>query len=118
MAARLVTAIEIAATAAIRWHAQYETWPDDRTFHDGTTKGEIEAKLNSQRHTPENIAAIINAGWAYPTCGGCGQHQNVVVEIKDNWREDGIMLCPDCLGSASGMVGEYLASRPSNGEAR
>lgn len=110
MAMRPVTAVELAARAADRWRRQYADWTDNDQFADGTTKGATNDALNCHQHTPENIGRIINPGWAYPVCGGCGGLFSAVIEIKDTWQEEGIHLCANCLQSAVSQILQFPGS--------
>lgn len=111
MAMRPVTAVELAARAADRWRSQYRGWTDSDTFADGTTKGATNEALNNHRHTPENIARILNPGWVYPDCGGCGKLFPVVIEIKDDWRDEGIRLCANCLQSGVTQIEQFANAK-------
>ncbi len=101
---RLVTATEVAANAATRWRGQYSHWNDDDAFADGKTKREINDALNNCRHTPENIARVLNDGWARPECVACGEHHDAVVEIMDAWGESRRSYCNACLSRALDII--------------
>lgn len=101
------TATEIAANAAERWRSQYKDWNDDDKFSDGTTKGEINLALNTNPHTPEKIAEIINDGWAYPDCSCCGERCETVVSMKrGEWSDETFEICANCIKKASLIIGQ------------
>jgi hypothetical protein len=104
---RLTTAVEYAATAATRWRSQYRDWTDTNRFSDGTTKGQVDEALDQHRHTPENIAGIINPGWAYPQCNGCGERYEAVAEISEDWGDRSFTICFDCSRRAYDMLLGY-----------
>lgn len=104
---RPLTGVEVAATAATRWRAQYQGWSDFDKFSDGTTKGETNDRLNREAHTPANIAEILNAGWAYPTCSCCEKRWPVVVEFKSEWADESHTICAPCLLQAALILGQF-----------
>lgn len=104
---RISSAIEVSANAAINWRKQYEHWQDDDTFFDGTTKKETNDKLNTNRHTPENITDILNKGWAYPSCKCCGEYCDHVVVFKEEFEDDDrISLCKECITKANNIINQ------------
>lgn len=107
LAIRAVTAVEVAATAAVRFREQYSDWVNEDRFADGKTKGDVLAIFNSQQHTPENVAAALNNGWAYPQCSCCGQYRSVAVEIGRPWGDESFILCADCISSANTILGQF-----------
>lgn len=99
------TAVEVAANAAERWREQYKHWNDDDTFADGTSKGDKSLALNTNAHTPEKIAEILNKGWAYPECSCCGEPVDKVVQMKkDDWSDDVFDLCRTCIEKAALII--------------
>lgn len=101
---RVATASEYAATAAIRFREQYRDWSVYDTFADGKTKADVDAAFNTQQHTPENVAAILNEGWAYPMCACCGGYFSAVVQMKQEWESETVQLCANCIGVAAQML--------------
>lgn len=110
-AIRPETAIEHAANAAASWRSQYSDWTDDDKFSDGTTKGGINDALNREAHTPDNIARIINEGWAYCQCDCCRQHWHVIAAFKDPWGENSYRLCARCLEAAANILKQFPNAR-------
>ena len=104
---RPLTAIEVAAGAAKAWRQQYQHWSPNDRFADGTTKGEVDDRLNRCAHTPENIAEIINEGWAYPSCDCCNLRWNVVVEMTSEWGEESRKLCLPCIDAAASIARQF-----------
>lgn len=105
---RPLTAIEVSANAATRWREQYKNWYDEDKFADGTTKASINNALNSCQHTPENVAKVINPGWAYPSCDCCGEYREVVVSIVRPYHEDSpIMVCEPCVKVAASILSQF-----------
>ena len=103
---RPVTSAEIAATAADRFRSQYRDWrPDDR-FSDGKTKEDVDKVFNTSAHTPEVVAGILNVGWAYPQCSGCGGHFGAVVTFKEEWSDDSWSICLECVGKAATVLAQ------------
>lgn len=108
MAMRALTAMELAATAAERWHRQYADYDADWRFYDGTTKGSVEEALKAApRHTPEVIAEIINPGWAYPKCDVCSKDKWVVVNYARDFSDETHSICLDCLRTATTMAEQF-----------
>ena len=101
---RVVTAEEVSSTAAERWREQYSNWEDADTFADGTTKKSTNDALNKSKHTPANIKRILNDTWSHPQCYACAKRVNKVVEIQENWGDEVIALCPECLDAASKLI--------------
>lgn len=110
-AIRPETAIETAANAAVRWRSQYADWREDNKFSDGTTKGEVSDALDRASHTPENIARILNEGWAYCRCDCCGQYWRVVAALKDPWSDSSIRLCARCIDAAKSVLDQFPDAR-------
>jgi hypothetical protein len=108
-AIRPITAIEVAANAAERWRSQYAEWTPDNKFSDGTTKGDTDAALDRAQHTPENIAKIINTGWAYPSCDCCRRYFSVVIGFKNPWGQDTFSLCAVCFNRGRGLLVQFEA---------
>jgi hypothetical protein len=112
---RLETAVETAANAAQRWRSQYENWSDHDRFSDGITKEQVNGALNSHRHTPENIAAILNPGWAYPQCGACGDRYEAIAVFAVEYG-DAITVCIHCAQRAADLLlGHGQNKRIENG---
>lgn len=107
MAMRPVTAIEIAAGAAERWRKQYAGWSPEDKFWDGTTKADTDDALNNCQHSPENIARILNDGWAYPRCSSCGDRRNVVIEFRGSFSDETYMLCIECISRAHDQLNQF-----------
>lgn len=97
---RAVTAAEVSATAAIRFRAQYRDWTDVDKFHDGKMKGDVEEVFNTQPHTPQVIAAILNSRWAYPCCMVCNKPYNATARLREQWGEQELDICLGCLERA------------------
>lgn len=109
MAMRALTAIELAANAAERWYKQYSGRDADWRFYDGTTVGEVMARLKAaERHTPEVIAEILTSGWAYPKCDVCSKDRAVVIQFARDFDDDTHSICADCLHTASVIVGQFV----------
>lgn len=101
---RVTTAVEVAANAAIKWREQYKDWDADDRFADGDTKGDVNDRLNSERHTPENIASILNEEWAYPKCSCCGESRNALVIMCDGWSDFVAAVCLPCAERAVALL--------------
>lgn len=101
---RPVTAVEVSATAAIRWREQYQHWGDDDTFADGETKKSVNDKLRSCAHTPENISRILNDTWSHPKCICCESRVAVAIEFN-SWMDETVTLCGECIGVAKTILG-------------
>lgn len=114
---RPVTAVEKAAGAAEHWRSQYRHWADDNKFADGRTKGEVDDLLDRHQHSPENIAAIINDGWAYPDCSCCGGRFEAVAMTTSSWGDETWSLCIGCLEHAASML-RQLPNGPAKAEDR
>lgn len=105
-AIRPLSAIEVAAGAAVRFRDQYRHWAPEDKFADGKTKADVDEAFNTMAHTPENVAAALNKGWAYPECSCCGGSFDTVAEFRDEWRDDSTYrLCLACLKQASLVLG-------------
>lgn len=105
------TAIEFAASAVMRWREQYSDWNMFNRFGDGRTKGDVDETLDNHQHTPENIARIINPGWAYPPCSCCGELRNVVVSMKEEWSETTLEICLPCAEKAVSLLSQFDGAR-------
>ena len=101
---RVVTAEEVCETAAERFREQYLHDDNEWKFSDGKTLGQVKKELSSCDHTPENIKRILNDSWSHPQCYGCGNRVDKVVEIKENWGEEVIALCKNCLTAATRVM--------------
>lgn len=101
---RITTATEVSANAAERWRSQYKDWADDDAFFDGTTKGSVNALLNSNPHTPEKIEEILNDGWSHPQCDSCGDRVDRVVEVRRIYEDGPFSLCADCACKAAALI--------------
>lgn len=110
---RLSTAIEFSANAAERWRSQYASWHDGNKFADGVTKGQVDEALDSHQHTPENIAGIIDPGWAYPQCGACGERFEAVACMTDGWSSETFSICYPCARRAADMLIGHSAEHKS-----
>lgn len=108
---RPLTAVETAANAGRRWREQYRHWSDNDKFADGKTKGEQNDALNRVAHTPENIAAILNDGWAYPICNCCDRRWPVVVEFQSQWGEETRTICGTCIDAATSIIAQFPNAR-------
>lgn len=108
---RPLTAVEFSANAARRWREQYTHWQDADRFADGKTKGEQNDALNRVAHTPGNIAAILNDGWAYPVCNCCERRWPVVVELQSRWGEESRTFCAPCLDAALSLIDQMPDAR-------
>ena len=105
-AIRPLSATEVSANAAIRWREQYRHWTPDDTFADGRTKQSVDDALNMMAHTPANIAAAINKGWAYPQCSCCDGYFETVAEFRNEWEDkSSYQLCLSCLKRAALVLG-------------
>lgn len=108
---RPLTSTERSANAARSWREQYRHWSDSDKFSDGKTKGEQNDALNRSQHTPENIASILNAGWAYPICNCCDRLWPVVVEFQSQWGEETRTICAPCIDAAAALIGQFPEAR-------
>jgi len=106
MPMKLLTAAEIAADAPRNWGKQYETWAEDRLFADGTTKGEVEARLHSKAPTPEHVAFAINDSWAFPCCSICDARAYAVVVFGNDFSDETVNVCVVCLSKANVIISQ------------
>lgn len=108
MGLRILTEEEISAKAVERWREQYANWSDTDRFSasaGGQTKAEVNALLNASDQTPDEIASILNPGWARPHCGVCSTYVSEAVIFQDEWSDDrSLVLCADCLGKGVRML--------------
>lgn len=97
---RAVTAQEKAATAAIRFREQYRDWDGGDKFHDGKSKDDVDEVFNTQPHTPEVIAGILNNDWAFPSCMVCGKNFHSAALFREAWGDQELCICLGCLDRA------------------
>ena len=105
-AIRPLSAVEVAATAAIHFRKTYSDWMPSDKFADGKTKESVDEGFNSMAHTPENVAAILSKGWAYPQCSCCDGYVETVAEFRNEWKDESdYRLCLSCLKRAALVLG-------------
>jgi|JI10StandDraft_1071094.scaffolds.fasta_scaffold185334_8 hypothetical protein len=110
---RLVTDLEIAASAPARWIRQYKDWRDDRRFAQGHSAGETRAKIAELNgdYSPSNIEQAIGKSWAKPWCNWCNEWKEAVVTCDEaDYTTD---MCFDCARSASKLLRAYSKLRVS-----
>jgi hypothetical protein len=104
---RLITDVEVAASAIERWRNQYAHWTDDNRFSDGKTKGEVSAALDAGASTPDGITKTLNAGWAHPRCDVCSQLATVVAEAGGEFGGRSISCCLSCAEHIAALLRQF-----------
>lgn len=113
---RIVTDIEVSATAVERWQHQYDRWTSDRRFQGGKTKGEVEAELEVCERTPSAITKILNASWANPRCDLCEENASVVAQVGGEYGAKPISCCLTCAERIFVLLSQFPRSAEAVGE--
>lgn len=115
MGIRILTEEEISAHAVDKWRSAYQHWSDEDRFAKsvgGHSKKEVNDLLNASDQTPDEIARILNEGWARPQCGVCNAYVATAVHFQDEWSEDrSLVMCGGCLAKAQRMLGALTSRR-------
>jgi hypothetical protein len=113
---RIVTDVEVSASATERWRRQYARSTSEERFSGGRSKSEIEAALDACDQTPANISRILNAGWATPRCDLCEQHATVIAQVGGEYGGEPISCCRTCAERVSSLLSQFPRSADPVGE--
>lgn len=105
---RILTDVEVSASAIERWREQYSHWTPERRFSDGKSKGEVDAALDACSRTPSEISRILNAGWANPRCDLCEERATVVAQVGGEYGGNTVSCCVTCAERVCLLLGQFL----------
>lgn len=95
--AYILTANEVAASAADRWKKAYGSRFDSRpAFSQWTTLGEIYEAIKGETDPQKINAAIGNDSWTTVSCSECNKSVDSVAVFDVNGGEYDHYLCRDC----------------------
>ena len=99
--AYILTAKEVAASAADRWKMQYGyMFHSEPMFHRGETYGGIYEKIKDETDPTKINAAIGNTSWTTVSCSECSKDVDAVAVFDVNGGEYDYHLCKDCCEKA------------------